>query len=540
MRTVDVFFGTESGNAQALAERAGKSLVERGFVARVADMQDVSTESLTELRWLLVITSTYGNGDPPSNAEILHSHLMKKAGPLPNLHFSVCALGDTTYDRFAQCGKDFDLRFEQLGAQRISPRVDCDADYEVAFEGWFSAVLEQLEQQLPRDGQGVVEALPLSKAAAPGEQKVASRLDPIGTRRNPARARVLDVRPLTKAGSTHEALHVVLSSNALPGFNAGDSIGVFPENDSGLVQRVLDASGTAGSSIVQCGDDELSLYEALRTRLEIQHLDVRLVDLVRKLKDEAGLTVEERHDFLESHHVIDVLERLGGARLTPEQLVSGLRGLQPRMYSVASSPKVWPNEVHLLVGLVRYELLGTARSGVASRWFSELLSKGAEVSVFLQRAPGFRVAPRSEDMIMIGPGTGLAPYRGFLQERALDPGRGRSWLFFGARHRATDFYYEEELTHMLESKALTKLDTAFSRDQSEKVYVQHRLEENKAEVLEWIRDGAFVFVCGDAKHMAPDVHLSLTKILSSDQSEEDAKEELARMEREGRYLRDVY
>jgi sulfite reductase (NADPH) flavoprotein alpha-component len=502
-------------------------------------MQDVSTDSLGELRWLLVVTSTYGNGDPPSNAEALHSFLMKKAGPLPDLKFSVCALGDTTYDRFAQCGKDFDLRLEQLGAQRISPRVDCDADYEVAFERWFSAVLEQLELRLPKDGQATSTPQP-STVAAPVESGASVRVEPAGTRRNPASARVLSVRPLTKAGSTHEALHVVLAADNLGGFGAGDSIGVFPENDAALVQRVLDASGASGSSVVQCGDEQLSLHEALRSRLEIQALDVRLVDAVRKLNGEPALTVEERHDFLASHHVIDVLEGGQAAQLSPEQLVAGLRSLQPRMYSVASSPKVFPSEVHLLVGLVRYELFGTARTGVASHWFSQQLAEGANVRVFVQRAPGFRVAPRNEDMIMIGPGTGLAPFRAFLQERAREPGRGRSWLFFGARHRATDFYYEEEWAHMLESKALTKLDTAFSRDQTEKVYVQHRMTENEAELLEWLRDGAFVYVCGDAKRMAPDVHLALLKILSKDQSEDDAKVELSRMEREGRYLRDVY
>jgi sulfite reductase (NADPH) flavoprotein alpha-component len=539
MRNVTVLFGTESGNAQSLAERAGEALRAAGHGVDVIDMQGFDPASLASLRTLLVITSTYGNGDPPSNAEALHAHLMKRAERLPPLPFSVCALGDTTYERFAQCGKDFDRRLEELGAVRVAPRVDCDVDYDVPFDRWLQSVQLALGAPGPDDSTTPTVAAPRISEAAPEETKRAS--EPRGTRRNPCVSRVLEVRPLTKVGSTRPALSVVLDTAELAGtYLPGDSIGVFPENAAELVDAVLGASGCSGDETVALGDESLPLRDALATRLEIQELDTRLVDVVRDRLGTPRPSAEERAALHRSHRVVDVLAELGGVALSPAQLTSGLRALQPRLYSVASSPVVEPDRLHLLVGLVEYELHGTARFGVASRWFSRAVRAGDVVRTFVQRAPSFRIAPRNEDMILVGPGTGVAPYRAFLQERAREKGRGRTWLFFGARSRDKDFYYEEEWASHSASGALTKLACAFSRDQAQKDYVQHHLLRAKEELLEWLRDGAFFYVCGDAHAMARDVHAALLEVLSQDQSPEDARAELARMEREGRYLKDVY
>jgi sulfite reductase (NADPH) flavoprotein alpha-component len=535
MRSVTVLFGTESGNAQSLAERAGEVLRSAGHAVDVIDMQNVDPAALAGFTTLLVITSTYGNGDPPSNAEALHAFLMKKAERLPGLSFSVCALGDTTYERFAQCGKDFDRRLGELGARRLAPRVDCDVDYDVPFDRW----LESVKVELVKLGSDPEVSAPTAAPVQPTAEKRVS--DPRGTRRNPCESRVLEVRPLTKDGSTRPALSVVLDAGELAGaYLPGDSIGVFPANAAELVDAVLRAAGCSGEESVTLGDGAVGLREALTDRLEIQELDARLVDVVRDRLGTARPPAGAPSALHRSHRVLDVLAELGGRGLSPAQLVAGLRALQPRLYSVASSPVVEPERLHLLVGLVEYSLHGSTRFGVASRWFSRRVRPGDVVKTFVQRTPSFRIAPRSEDMILVGPGTGVAPYRAFLQERAATSGRGRTWLFFGARNRGTDFYYEEEWAGHLASGALTKLSCAFSRDQAEKDYVQHHLLRSKSELSEWLRDGAFFYVCGDAHAMAPDVHAALVDILSQDQPPEDARAEIAQMEREGRYLKDVY
>lgn len=534
MRRVTVLFGTESGNAQSLAERAGEAFRSAGHEVDVIDMQSFESATLGSLATVFVITSTYGNGDPPSNAEALHAYLMKKSGPLPGVSFSVCGLGDTTYERFAQCGKDFDRRLGELGATRIVPRVDCDVDYDVPFERWLESVTLELGKLGTEPGPEIAVV-----RAAPAAEKPVN--EPRGTRRNPCDARVVEIRPLTKEGSTRPALSVVLDPSELAGaYLPGDSIGVFPKNSPELVDAVLSAVGCSGEEGVTFGDDTLSLRDALTGRLEIQELDTRLVDVVRDRLGRPRPSAEERTALHHSHRVVDVLAELAGAPLSPPQLLAGLRSLQPRLYSVASSPMVEPERLHLLVGLVEYQLHGTRRFGVASRWFMGGVRPGDVVKTFVQRAPSFRIAPRSEDMILVGPGTGVAPYRAFLQERAAASGRGRTWLFFGARNRDKDFYYEDEWEAHRASGALTNLSCAFSRDQAEKDYVQHHLLRAKVELAEWLRDGAYFYVCGDAHAMAPGVHAALLEVLAQDQSAEDASAELVRMEREGRYLRDVY
>ncbi|NUP08147.1 MAG: sulfite reductase [NADPH] flavoprotein alpha-component [Polyangiaceae bacterium] len=532
MQPIYIVFGTESGNAQGLAERAAEALEKKGLSCKVVDMLDLAYESVADLDTMLVITSTYGNGDPPSNAEGLHAYLMKKAPMLPRLRFSVCGLGDTTYERFCQCGKDFDRRLEELGATRLHPRQDCDVDYEVPFEKWLAAVIPALQA-----AQQEAAAQPPPTTPPPEPQPIAKHVDVPGTRRNPVAARVLANLNLNGAGSTKETRHVALSLDGLPiSYEVGDSIGIWPDNDPEKVAAVLRLTGLSGTETARVGDIEAPIAELLRNKLDIQEPDVRLVDRVLETAN-----AEDRQAAARSHHVIDLLERRKLA-WSAHDLVHHLRPLAPRLYSIASSPLAHPREVHLLIDVVRYELFGRPRMGITSELVVNRAAPGAAVSIYHHPTPSFRLRDPDDDVVMIGPGTGVAPFRAFLEERCERRGKGRSWLFFGARNQATDFFYRTDFERFSQGGVLTNLDVAFSRDQQDKVYVQHRLAERGAELAAWIANGATIYVCGDAKHMAPDVHAALRDILVTygKQTPEGAVAELERMAGEGRYQRDVY
>lgn len=525
MQPIQVVFGTESGNAQGLAQRTVEELAKHGYASKAVDMLDVGASFLAQVDVLLVITSTYGNGDPPSNAEALHALVMKKSGPLPHVRFSVCSLGDTTYERFAQCGKDFDRRFEELGATRISPRKDCDVDYDKPYEAWLAGVVAALASLPAATTQG--EAAVTAPAAA-------ERSDAIGTRRNPARAAVVRNENLNGAGSTKETRRLVLAIDpeVVP-YEPGDSIGVWPTNDPALVREVLAVTKLDAATRVDHDGAPHSLGELLATSLELQAPDARLADRVL-----GSHSADERSASLLAHHVIDLL-RKDALPWTGADLVRHLRPLAPRLYSIASSRQVHPREVHLLVDIVRYELGGHTRTGVTSHHVAERAPIGAELPIYLHKTPGFRLAAPDKDVIMIGPGTGVAPFRAFLEERAAQRATGRAWLFFGARNGSTDFLYRDELEAWRAAGVLTRLDTAFSRDQAEKIYVQHRLLEHSAELAAWIADGATIYVCGDAKNMAGDVQQALCDVLRR-AGDGDPGAKLAALASEGRYQRDVY
>lgn len=527
MQPVYVLFGTESGNAQGLAKRAGEALQKAGFSASVVDMQDFEGSDLAKLRTLLVITSTYGNGDPPSNAEVLHAYLMKKCPPLPELSFSVCALGDTTYDRFANCGKEFDEKLGQLGAKRIALRQDCDVDYEKPFAEWLARTLAALAE-LKASG---------STAPEPAPVVVHHHVDAPGTRRNPVLAEVVANANLNRAGSEKETRHLALKIEGLPvPYEPGDSIGIWPENDPALVEEIGRAAGAPLDAELEIEGAKLSLRDALARRFELQTADARLVTRLR-----GALSPEEVARVVASSHVIDLLAS-GAARLSPAELCDHLRPLAPRLYSVASSPRVHSGEVHLLVDVVRYELAGRPRMGVTSSHVVHRAAPGQKLPIYLHPTPSFRLAKKDDDIIMIGPGTGVAPFRAFLEDRANERGKGRSWLFFGSRRRATDYLYETDFARFEASGVLTRTSLAFSRDQADKIYVQHRMREAARDLHAWIEGGACVYVCGDAKHMAPDVHAALADILATEggTSTEAARAKLEQMAQAGRYLRDVY
>lgn len=537
MHPIYVIYGTESFNTEELAERAGEALNDLGLPVpvEVVDMDDFDADLLPELHTLLVLTSTYGNGDPPTNAEELHAHLMEDAPPLPNLRFSVCGLGDSVYTHFAQCGKDFDRRLGELQATRIVDRQDCDVDYEAPFEQW----LEKIQATLPTLTYG---GGPTS--AAPAKEKPKKAAAP-GTRRNPIMAEVRVNRRLTGAGSSKEVRHVELAWPLNLPFEQGDSIGIWARNDPAEIALVLKHCGLSGGEPVVLDGASTTVEQALQQR-DLAALDARLFALAAQAAPRGQFAVMQRdaglrQTYIEGHHVADLLAE-SGARPSAQTLVDALRPLAPRYYSVASSRRAHPDAVHLLVGILRYPLGQRERTGVFSGQIAERTALGAALPAFVHPAASFNLCPHDRDLIMIGPGTGVAPFRGFLQERAAAGATGKAWLFFGDRNRATDFVYASDWQRWLDDGTLNRLDVAFSRDQAQKVYVQHRIVAEGARVWQWVQGGATIYVCGDAQRMAPDVHRALVEVFvkHGGLSQTAAADTLRRMEDSGQYQRDVY
>lgn len=531
MHPIHVLFGTESNNSADLADRTGRALEAAGMKAQVVDMGDFDPKKLADLHTLLVITSTYGNGDPPSNAEALHAWVMKKAPPMPQLRFAVCALGDKTYDRFCNCGKEFDKRLAELGATRITDRQDCDVDYEKPWKSWLDRVVPALKALAEVDAGS---SAPVVAVDAVTIEKQESKP---GTRRNPVAAKLKAKRVLCGQGSSKETLHVELAIPAEVHYEVGDSLGIWPSNDPALVDELLKVGPFDGDAKVVLrgavhdsgrGGGSLTLREALLSRLDLAHVDPRL-------NEACGVGA------IENAHVIDVVDA-AEKPINAQQLAESLRPIAPRDYSIASSLRAHPGEAHFTIDVVRYELRGRKRGGVASTMFADRLQPGDAVPVYLHPAPHFRLPSDDTPIVMIGPGTGVAPFRAFLEERAARGARGKSWLFFGARNANYDFLYGDELQAMVKRGALAKLNCAFSRDQPEKRYVQHEMLCAAQELYAWIAGGAVVYVCGDAKRMAPDVHHCLAQIIAErgGVSTDVALEELGAMERDGRYRKDVY
>ena len=566
-RPVLVLWGTETYTAEGLAQQAGKALKKAGYDVKVQDIEQVDAEALAAAGTALIVTSTYGNGDPPANAEPLHGALMAADAPrLDGLRFSVCGLGDTTYPRFAQCGKDFDQRMAELGGLRFAARADCDVDYEPPFAAWLQSVLGGLaelpwgEGLVEVEGEGEADAAPapaevdapdvVVEVAAPSPAAAPSPVflgpparagAPLGSRRNPGVATVLESRPETRPGASREVRHLRLDlRESGVSYAAGDSLAVWAPNDPKVVDAVLAAGRLDPDALVSVGEGPLvPLSEALSFRLGLGLVDPRLADHIVS----RGGRLAQPYDNIDTH-VIDLV-RAAGVQLDAEVLVKCLRPLAPRLYSIASSPLVRPGEADLLASVVRYEAFGHTRSGVATGWMADRLPVGGRLGVYLQAAPHFRLPADDVPVIMIGPGTGVAPFRAFLQERAARGATGKNWLVFGSRSRDTDFLYQAELESAVAEGRLHRLDLAFSRDPGVargQNYVQHKLLHNAAELWAWLEAGASIYVCGDAKQMAPDVHQTLRDIAAKQggMSAEAAAEHIKGLSQAGRYLRDVY
>lgn len=538
-KEITILYGSQTGNAQKLAEKTGEVLKSHGFHVHVSSMLDFKPSDLKKIDTLLVVVSTYGEGEPPDNAlsfyEFLHS---KRAPKLNHLRFSVLALGDTSYEHFCKTGKDFDKRLEELGGERLYERVDCDVDYEEAAAKWLDGVLSELNKQ----GGDSVTILPQQSQVKPVSNY---------SRKHPFQAEVLENINLNGRGSNKETRHIELS---LEGsglvFEPGDALGVFPKNDPELVDLIIQEMKWNPDTPVSVEGKEEPLREVLLSRLEItvltEQLLQSLVSFSRHPDFHVLLSSEQevkRKEYMKGRDVLDVLRDFGPWDMSPDQFVSSLRKLQPRFYSIASSLLAYPEEVHITVGAVRYEAHGRLRKGVCSTFCAERLQIGDKLPVFVHHNPNFKLPKDANTpIIMIGPGTGVAPFRSFLQEREAIGAKGKSWLFFGDQHFVTDFLYQTEWQAWLKNGVLTKMDVAFSRDTKEKVYVQHRMLEQRKELFRWLEEGAAVYVCGDKQRMARDVHQTLIHIIEKEGqiSSEQAEAYIAEMQKQKRYQRDVY
>jgi sulfite reductase (NADPH) flavoprotein alpha-component len=541
-RLVTVLFGSETGNSKALA----KSLVEKartkGVDARLADMADYKTRQLKDEQDLLVITSTHGEGDAPQTAVGFFEFLASRKAPrLPQLRYGVLALGDSTYERYCEAGKQIDRRLEELGAQRLADRVDCDVDYEDAAAAWIAAVVDSLA---PAARTSVSAAG--SVAATPNRASVPATFD----KKHPFQAAVIDNIVLTGRGSTKETRHVELSlADSGLTYRPGDALGVVPRNDPALVAAVLEKLSLSSDSPVTVKQGTTSLGEALAGSYEITAVTPRFVDHWAEMTGATELLAlrapdrkEARAAFQHNHHIYDVVSRFPAPGIDAAQFVAGLRPLQPRLYSIASSLAAAPDEAHLTVSTVRYALHDLPRTGVASGHLAARTEPDAAIPVYIQPNDHFHLPDDDVPILMIGAGTGVAPYRAFMQEREARSASGRSWLFFGERNFRSDFLYQVEWQELLKNGVLSRLDLAFSRDAAPKTYVQERLRRQGRDVYAWLEEGAWLYVCGDAAHMAPDVHAALVDIVveHGGLDRDGAAAYLSALQRDRRYRLDVY
>ncbi|ETI70476.1 assimilatory sulfite reductase (NADPH) flavoprotein subunit [Neobacillus vireti] len=540
-KEITILYGSQTGNAQGLAKKAAKRLEESGFQVTLTPMSDFKPNKLKKVQNLLIIVSTHGEGDPPDSAIIFHEFLHSKRAPnLEDLHFSVLALGDSSYEFFCQTGKEFDQRLEELYGTRLYPRFDCDVDYDEPAAEWLEGVLGSL-----RNAQG--ESPTPSKSTAP--RGVESAYD----RSNPFQAEVLENINLNGRGSNKETRHLEISleGSGLT-FEPGDSLGIYPENDPVLVDLLIEEMKWNPEELVTIkAGDVRPLRTALLSHYEITILTKPLLVKAAQLsasKELKELTTPGNEQplkaYLEGRDLLDLVRDFTPWICSAQEFISILRKIPARLYSIASSLAANPDEVHLTIGAVRYDAHGRERNGVCSILAAERLKPGDTLPIYIQHNENFKL-PQNPDtpIIMVGPGTGAAPFRSFMQEREeTGSPQGKSWLFFGNQHFVTDFLYQTEWQKWLKNSTLTKMDVAFSRDTDQKVYVQHRMLENSKELFEWIQDGAAVYICGDEKHMAHDVHQTLLTIIEKEggMSREKAEEYLAEMQQTRRYQRDVY
>lgn len=539
--TLTVLYGSQTGNAEGVAEQAAERAKARGFNTRLVDMADIAKKDFKEPGHFLIIVSTQGEGEPPDTAEGFYELIDgRKAPKLEGSKFAVLGLGDSSYEFFCEMGKRTDKRFADLGAERIHDRVDADVDYDETAEQFIETALNAFDE-LKGSSQPAAGAAPAAMPSSGGQASQWSR-------KHPFQAEVLDSIQLNGRGSAKETHHIELSLEGSGlDYQPGDAVGIVPQNDPGYVDEMIDLLEFDAEHELEEGR---FLRSALLQELEVTTLTRPLVKHWAELTDSAELkrlleedNREELKQWLYGRQIIDILRDYPIKGMTPQDFVGALRKLPPRLYSIASSPEANPDEVHLTVGIVRYEAHGRARGGVTSTWLSDRIKPGDSVPIYIDRNKNFKLPENGDTpIIMVGPGTGIAPFRAFMQQREEDGASGKNWLFFGDQHFNTDFLYQAEWLKMREQGLLTHLDVAFSRDQAEKVYVQDRLREHGQEVYEWLEQGAHFYVCGDGDRMAQDVHNTLIEIAQTHggRDEESATAWLRDLQQSKRYQRDVY
>ena len=530
---LDILFGTQTGNSEAIAEDMSKIANEAGFRAKVNSLDNITMDILGNMENVAIITSTYGEGEMPDNAQLFWDALSANTAPnLSNIKYSVLALGDTGYEEFCHAGKLIDTRFEQLGATRIQDRVDCDVDYEELSEKWTSSLIAKWKPE--------VEVI---KEKSNDQSNLKEY-----NRKNPYSAKLLSNRMLSGVNSNKEIMHyeIDLGDSGLK-YEVGDSLSIFPTNKEDLVKKIIDRLGVEFDFVPVGYENDIKTL--LTEKFEILTPTKRLIEYIAKNTNDKKLKSiidhnnnKELENYKWGMDVLDFMNINPNFKIDITDFLGLLKSLQHRTYSISSSLNKVKNEVHLTVSSVRWKRDTRNYNGVCSTFLADDCTPGDNIKVFFTPNKSFRLPDENKDIIMIGPGTGIAPFRAFLQEREYRNSSGKNWLFFGDQTKNDDFIYKNELEDFISSGVLNKLDLAFSRDQKNKIYVQNVMYENKNEFYNWLESGAYLYICGDANRMAKDVEDMIIKIIMecSNISFDAAFEYLNNLKREKRYLRDVY
>ncbi len=537
--TITLISASQTGNARRVAEALRDDLLAAKLNVKLVNAGDYKFKQIAAEKLLVVVTSTQGEGEPPEEAVALHKFLFSKKAPkLDGTAFAVFGLGDTSYEFFCQSGKDFDNKLAELGAERLLDRVDADVEYQAAAAEWRARVVEALKARAP--------------VAAPAQLATSGAVNDIHTspytKEAPLTATLSVNQKITGRNSEKDVRHIEidLGDSGLR-YQPGDALGVWYQNDPQLVKELVELLWLKGDEPVTVEGKTLPLSEALQWHFELTVNTATIVENYATLtRSESLLPLvgdkAQLQQYAAATPIVDMV-RFSPAQLDAEALIGLLRPLTPRLYSIASSQAEVESEVHVTVGVVRYEIEGRARAGGASSFLADRVEEDGEVRVFIEHNDNFRLPANPETpVIMIGPGTGIAPFRAFMQQRAADGAQGKNWLFFGNPHFTEDFLYQVEWQSYVKEGLLTRIDLAWSRDQQQKIYVQDKLREQGAELWRWINDGAHIYVCGDANRMAKDVENTLLEVIAEygAMDAEAADEFLSELRVERRYQRDVY
>ena len=543
-KPLTIIYGSQTGNSQAVAEDAVEQAKEFGLAATAVDMDDIELNQLVAAERLLVVTSTYGEGEMPDNAEGLWEAINAADAPsFNNTYYSVLALGDTNYDDFCYAGIQWDKRLAALGANRIADRVDCDIDYEELTAQWLVEVLPRIAQKGSSQGNTAT----VTNNSKP--KKARSKYN----RLNPLEAKLLDKYPVTQAGSSKTVMHYAFSlAETGEQYEPGDALNIIASNRTELVEELLTVLGAKAHHKAKYNGEELSLVDILTHKVEIRTPSKEWLHELAMRAGDAGLTAllladevdnEAVNAFLWGKDIVALMQQYPQAEFSIAEFLSLSKPLAPRAYSISSSMKQHQQEVHLTVATVEYSAQERQQYGVCSTFLADIAEPGQTVKCFFSPNKNFSVpSDDTAPMIMVGPGTGIAPFRAFLEERQATQAKGDNWLFFGDRNSATDFLYEEEVKAMQASGLLNRVDLAFSRDQQDKVYVQDRMLEQAEDIFSWLERGAYLFICGDAYAMAKDVDKALHTLIAEQGqlSSDKAAAYVNQLKKDKRYVRDVY
>ena len=539
--SITVLSGSQTGNAKSVADKVAAELTEAGIAVKRVALKDYKAKTIADEKYLLLVTSTQGEGEPPEEGVVLHKLLNGKKTPkLTELQFAVLGLGDSSYPNFCQAGKDFDQRFAELGATRLFERVDADLDYSATAEQWIRDIVAIIKEKAAQ-ASPVVQSIATATTALVAKESQYNKA-------NPFPATLITNQKITGRQSDKDVRHLEfdLAGSDLH-YQAGDALGVWFDNDPTLVDEILSLAQIDPTTEVTIERKTQTISTALLSHLELTQNTPAFVKGYAALANNEQLNDlvadnQALQELVQRTPIVDVLHKFP-AKLTAEQLVSLLRPLTPRLYSISSSPAEVGEEVHLTVGVVRFEHEGRARSGAASSFLADRVEEDGAVRVFVEHNDNFRLPnDTTKPIIMVGSGTGVAPFRAFMQQRVADEASGKNWLIFGNPHFASDFLYQTEWQQFAKEGFLHKYDFAWSRDQEKKIYVQDKIRENSTALWQWLQEGAYFYVCGDAARMAKDVEQALLEVIAKEGnlSPDEAEDYLNELREEKRYQRDVY